>query len=58
MLKPGIDADGIAQTEADHHMKCPGCGQWFDMRELAEVFEHIHDGDVDLEQSPPPAPRQ
>jgi hypothetical protein len=29
-MKPGTDADGIAQTEADHRMKCPGCGQWFD----------------------------
>jgi hypothetical protein len=23
----GVDADGIAKTEADHFMKCPGCGQ-------------------------------
>jgi hypothetical protein len=40
----GIDAGGIAETEADHFMKCPGCGQWFDMRELAQVAEHVHDG--------------
>jgi hypothetical protein len=26
----------------------PGCGQWFDMRDLRQVFEHIHDaGDAD-----------
>jgi hypothetical protein len=31
--------------EADHHMRCPGCGQWFDMRDLKQVAEHIHDGD-------------
>jgi hypothetical protein len=25
-----------------------GCGQWFDMRDLRQVFEHIHDaGDPD-----------
>jgi uncharacterized C2H2 Zn-finger protein len=30
----GADADGVSQTEADHFMKCPGCGLWFDMREL------------------------
>jgi hypothetical protein len=25
-----------------------GCGQWFDMRGLRQVFEHIHDpGDVE-----------
>jgi uncharacterized C2H2 Zn-finger protein len=36
MTKPGVDADGVAQTEADHFMKCPGCGQWFDMRTLGQ----------------------
>jgi hypothetical protein len=29
MTKPGADADGIAEIEADHFMKCPGCGEWF-----------------------------
>ena len=28
------DADGIAQTETDHFMKCPCCGEWFDMRDI------------------------
>jgi hypothetical protein len=32
--KSGRDADGIAKTESDHFMKCPGCGQRFDMRDL------------------------
>ena len=36
----GTDADGIATSEADHHMKCPGCGQWFDMRDLGQVLSH------------------
>jgi hypothetical protein len=48
MSKPGIDADGIARTEADHHMKCPGCGEWFDMRELGEVIEHVHDAEIEI----------
>jgi hypothetical protein len=43
MMKPGKDADGIARTEADHHMRCPACGQWFDMRDLRQVLEHVHD---------------
>jgi hypothetical protein len=30
----GVDPDGVAQTESDHFMKCPGCGEWFDMRYL------------------------
>jgi hypothetical protein len=24
-------------------MKCPACGQWVDMRDLAQVMAHIHD---------------
>ena len=27
-------------SEADHHYRCPQCGAWVDMRDLAEVFEH------------------
>ena len=34
----GYDADGRAKTEADRFMKCPGCGHWFDMRDLSAVF--------------------
>jgi hypothetical protein len=26
MTKPGFDVDDVAKTEADHFMKCPGCG--------------------------------
>jgi hypothetical protein len=38
-MKPGKDADGIAKSEADHFMHCPGCGQRFDMRDLGQVME-------------------
>jgi hypothetical protein len=24
--------------------RCPVCSRWFDMRDLAQVAEHIHDG--------------
>ena len=52
MTKRGLDADGVAQTEAEHYAKCPGCGQWLDMRDLGQVFEHIHDagGEVEMEE--------
>jgi hypothetical protein len=40
---------GVAQSEA-YFMRCPGCGGWFDMRDLGAVFEHIHDVSV-CEQS-------
>jgi hypothetical protein len=32
----GTDADGVAQTEADHFMKCPARARWFDMRDLGQ----------------------
>jgi hypothetical protein len=41
----GVDADGVAQKESDHFMKCPGCSQWFDMRDLGQVIEHVHDAE-------------
>jgi hypothetical protein len=39
-------------------MKCPGCGQWFDMRDLGQVLEHVHDAsEVEFSEAPLP-PRQ
>jgi hypothetical protein len=38
----------VAATEADHHMKCPGCSQWFDVRDHAHVMAHIHDQEIEL----------
>lgn len=55
MTKPGRDADGLAQTEADHYEKCPSCGKWFDLRDLKQVFEHIHDGRDEIELNEEPA---
>jgi hypothetical protein len=52
MPKPGIDADGVARAEADHFMKCPGCGEWFDMRDLAQVFSHLHDAEIEIVEGP------
>ena len=28
------------KSESDHYMKCPICGGYFDMRDLAQVLEH------------------
>jgi hypothetical protein len=55
----GVDADGVAETEADHFMKCPVCEQWFDMRDLAQVVEHAHDdSEIEIQIGPGPPPRQ
>jgi hypothetical protein len=48
MTKPGQDVNGTAGAEADHRMKCPARGQWFDMRDLAQVVEHIHNDEMRL----------
>ncbi|SDR64221.1 hypothetical protein SAMN05519103_09540 [Rhizobiales bacterium GAS113] len=29
-------------------MKCPGCGQCFDMRDLGQMLAHVHDGDIEI----------
>jgi hypothetical protein len=28
--------------EKKHYMKCPDCGEYFDMRDLQDVFNHFH----------------
>jgi hypothetical protein len=51
----GGDADGAARSEADHFEKCPVCWQWFDMRDLAQVADHIHDdSEIEVLEGPPP----
>src|ERR1700694_686533 len=37
-------------------MKCPGCGQWFDMLDLGKVIEHVHDADIEIEIGEGPEP--
>jgi hypothetical protein len=39
----GYDPDGIAQTEADYFEIWPVCGEWFDVRDMAQMAMHIHD---------------
>ena len=49
----GTDGDGVAQIEADHFEKCPVCSRWFDMRDLAQVAEHIHDpSEIEILEGP------
>jgi hypothetical protein len=53
----GVDADGLAETEADHFMKCPGCGEWFDMRDRGQILVHVHDTEIKIIEGPEPPPR-
>jgi hypothetical protein len=45
----GRRVGGEPATEAEHFMKCPVCGGYIDMRDLAQVMEH---------QGPLPHPAQ
>jgi hypothetical protein len=48
MTKPGSDLDGISQSEADHIVKCPACDQWFDILDLSQVIQHVHDAEIEV----------
>jgi hypothetical protein len=48
MIKPGIDADGVAQTEADHFGNCPVCGALVDMCDLGQVLARVHDAEIEI----------
>ena len=45
--EPGICSRGETATVADHFMECPDCGEMPDMRDLGQVFDHIHEPDGD-----------
>jgi hypothetical protein len=36
----GRRVDKNVTDEREHFMRCPLCGGWIDMRDLAQVFEH------------------
>jgi hypothetical protein len=44
----GVDADGVAKTEADHFGNCPVCGAFVDMRDLGQVLAHVHDAEFEI----------
>jgi len=46
----------IAKTEADHFATCPGCGQWFDLRDLDQILVHFHDAEIEISEGPEPPP--
>jgi hypothetical protein len=49
----------VAEAEADHFMKCPGCVEWFDMRDLDQLLEHVHDAEIEICEGPtPPKPTE
>jgi hypothetical protein len=50
----GVDADGVAKTEADHFGNCPVCGALVDMRDLGQVLAHVHDAKIEISEGAEP----
>ncbi len=42
----GTDADGVAETEADHLMKVPACGEL--LRDPGQMLAHVHDAEIEI----------
>jgi hypothetical protein len=58
MTELGIIAASILTgvAEADHFMKCPCCGEWFDLRDLDQLLAHVHDAEIEICEGPSPYP--
>jgi hypothetical protein len=58
--KMGRDADGVAHKELDHLGNCPVCVALVDMRDLAQVLEHVHGQRIDISvgDEPPEIPQR
>jgi hypothetical protein len=39
-------------------VKCPGCGQWFDPRDLDQILVHFHDAAIEIGEGPEPPARE
>ena len=51
----GTDSESPGQPEIEHFGNCPFCGALVDMRDLAQVFAHMHDQQpLDLTGRPDP----
>ena len=51
----GTDSENPERPEIEHFGNCPVCGALVDMRDLAQVFAHMH-GQVPLDLTGRPDP--
>ena len=42
------DLSQIPEDERKHFIKCDKCGEWIDRRDLNQVFNHDHDGKLEV----------
>ncbi|MFB6418985.1 hypothetical protein [Bradyrhizobium tunisiense] len=47
MVTEGKPLGWAARDEREHFVRCPGCGEWVDMRDLAEALEHLHGKEIE-----------
>lgn len=45
--KDGIPTGWKPQTDLEHFMQCPVCGEWFDMQDPENIGRHWHEGPED-----------
>ena len=49
-LDPVEARRGLFAFDAGHLMKCPGCGDLSDMRDLNRALAHLHDADIEISE--------
>ncbi|MCK1625916.1 hypothetical protein IVA98_22660 [Bradyrhizobium sp. 160] len=49
MTSEGKPLGWTPRDERDHFIRCPVCGETLDMRDLAQVIDHLHGQDVEEE---------
>lgn len=53
MFREGKPLGWWPQTERDHFLRCPACGEMLDMRDLGQILDHLHGKQI--EEEPPGA---
>ncbi len=49
MTSEGRPVGPPVRSEAEHFIRCPICGEMIDMRDLAQVMEHLHGQEIEEE---------
>lgn len=49
MAENGKPLNWQPQSESDHFVRCPGCGEMVDMRDLEQALEHLHGEEIEEE---------
>ena len=47
MVSEGKPYGWTPMDESEHMVRCPGCGELVDMRDLAEALDHLHGEEIE-----------